>query len=72
LQTSDDVQLAETLSGELVDLVAVVIDLIRDQQRLQPRRVSDRLEHLAEVFFVLGSALGPACTIGLLQNKLGT
>ena len=61
-------KLAEALAGELVDLVAVVVDLVRDQQRLEPRGVCDGLEHLVHVLLVLRGALGTRCAVGLLYG----
>ena len=42
-------QVAEALRGELVDLVAVVLDLVGDEQRLEARHGRHRLEYLVDV-----------------------
>merc|ERR1719498_220478 len=44
VQATKQKELAEALAGECVDLLAILVDLVRDEQRLQPTRLLYGLE----------------------------
>eukprot|EP00164_Ancoracysta_twista_P003173 GFYU01004233.1.p1 GENE.GFYU01004233.1~~GFYU01004233.1.p1 ORF type:complete len:105 (-),score=10.57 GFYU01004233.1:31-345(-) len=78
VESLDEEQLAETLTCELINLLAVLVDLVRDQQTLQSAWLWNWLEHAPTLVIVLRiigeptslTHLGPLLGVQLLLLEL--